>query len=229
MTKQVIEPSDVSAMDMWILVGPTIAVSFTPLVGWPYLQRHFCPSDTLLAGYIETALGPVGASLITASVCFFIFFGLMAKRIARAKGAKSPTRSSLRIFRVTCIVLAILALVPWLNILSSYACFSASRLYLHSSPFERAATYAWSDVRYVTPFCKARSSRAITERILKLDLEMTDGRVVAIGFPESRIQPHYAELKAILIVLPRNQDWREWLRLASSGCPAEYRDLFAHS
>jgi hypothetical protein len=227
MTKKVIEPSDLSAMDMWLVVGPTIAVSFTPLVGWPYLQRHFCPSDTLLAGYVETALGPVGASLITASVCFFIFLGLLFRRIARAKGAKSLTRTSQRVFQVICLVLTILALVPWLNILSSYACFSASRLYLHSSPFGGAATYAWSDVRHVTPFCKARSSKAITERIFKLDLEMTDGRIAAIGFPGSRIQPHYAELKAALIGLPRNQDWREWLRL--SGCPAEYRDLFAHS
>lgn len=229
MTKQVIGPSDISATDKWLVIWPTIAVSCTPFFGWLYLQRHFCPSDSLLAGSIETALGPFGASLITASVCFFIFFGLMFKRIARAQGAKSLTRSSLRTFRVTCIVLAILALVPWLNILSSYACFSANRLYLHSSLFERAATYIWSDVRYVTPFRTARSSRAITERMLKLNLEMTDGRIVTIGFPESRIQPHYAELKATLIVLPRNQDWRQWLRLASSGCPAEYGDLFART
>ncbi len=135
-------------------------------------------------------------------------------------------RYSQKTFRVICIVLAILALVPWLNIPSSYACFSVSRLYLHSNPFESTATYAWSDVRYATPFCEERSSKAIVEPTLKLDLKMTDGRTVIIGFPESRIQPHYAELKAVLITLPRNRNWPEWARAAR--CLKEYKDLFAH-
>lgn len=64
------------------------------------------------------------------------------------------------------------------------------------------------------------------EPTLKLDLKMTDGRTVIIGFPESRIQPHYAELKAVLITLPRNRNWPEWARAAR--CLKEYKDLFAH-
>ena len=225
MAKPKDKTSDPTLAELLPLGWLAIAVGVVPLAGWLHLQRYFCPPGTLLAGFIETVLGHGSAFVITVVVCVVNFFGLYTWRKAKAAGVTSPMRYSERTFRMICIVAAVLALLPWLNILLSYACFSASRLYLHSSPFEGETTYIWSDVRYATPFCEERSSKAIVEPTLKLELAMKDGRTVIIGFPESRIEPHYAELKAALITLPRNRNWPEWARAAR--CPKEYKDLFA--
>lgn len=215
MANPVIKPSDISIADKLLVAWPTIAVSVIPMVGWLYVQQQFCPSDALLAGYVETTIGAVGAFFITVIVCAFIFLGLMFKRRAQIQ-MRRP-----RAFRIICIVLASLTLALWGYILSSYACVDEKGFSLHSNPFEKPATYDWSDIRSATPICKERGRRAIVH-FLKLKLEMKDGNAATLGFPESRILPHHAELKANLRQVPRSNDYS-----ASWPCPDDYRDLFA--
>ncbi len=68
------KPSDPSRAEIFSLSWLAIAVGVVPLAGWLHLQRYFCPPDALLAGYIETTLGPGSAFAITGFACVIIFF-----------------------------------------------------------------------------------------------------------------------------------------------------------
>ena len=218
MAVPVIKPSDIKLSDKLLVTWLTVGVSVIPMIGWLYVQRQFCPSEALLAGYVEATIGYLGAFFITVCVSFFISMGIVF--------GKKPAMTRPRSFRIACVVLASLTLALWSYILSSYACVDAKGFSLHSSPLEKPTTYGWSDIRSATPICKYRSSRSIAERHLKLRLEMKDGHTVTLGFPESRIRPHHAELRAHFVLLPRGSE-RWGYNWAFYTCPDDYADLFA--
>lgn len=196
-----------------ISVGLIAVAPFAALViGSNYLQRSLCPQDSLVAGHLVGILFAIGSLLLWVAVSVFLLYGIRWR--GRRAGFWSPAA-----VRSMCIVIAIPALLAWLDGLFTYYCVTPQAIIVHPDPLLEPVAYSWRDVVRLEVGCTHGRSTSVL-----FDLHLKDGRRLGLGGDSwTMTLANYESVIAALSAATYVYD-NERLK----GCPPDYWRRFAN-
>jgi hypothetical protein len=196
---------------IWLPVPVMLLLVLLPL----WLQRSFCPANTLVAGHLVGAATAFGA-IIVGMALLFGGVGLLGSNNPKLSGERQQRAHRIALIA---LVLTVPASLMWLDGLFTYYCATPQSIVVHPDPFVAPVTYSWSDIRRISVGCQYGKGGMS----LQFDLTMKDGHRIFFGGDSwSQLAKNYPQVSGILSMSIFDYDTTN-----VTHCPQRWKDVFA--